>query len=135
MSVFVDTSAWFALASVTDQDHKAARAIWRDLVDRNEALVTTSYALAETMGLIQHRLGWKPLELFATAARTVDVVWIDETRHREAEALVFARRRRAINVVDAAGFVVMRALGLDTAFAYDEDFAREGFRLLGPPKR
>lgn len=57
MSVFVDTSAWFALASATDQDHQAARAIYRDLVDRNEVLVTTSYALAETMALIQYRLG------------------------------------------------------------------------------
>lgn len=135
MSVFVDTSAWFALASVTDQDHKAARAIWRDLVDHDETLVTSSYTLAETMGLIQHRLGWKPLELFAAAMRTVDVVWIDETRHREAEALVFTHRRRGTNIVDAAGFAVMRALDMDTAFAFDDDFAREGFRLLGSPKR
>lgn len=133
MSVFVDTSAWFALASATDQDHPAARAIYRDLVDHNEELITTSYALAETMGLIQHRLGWKPLGLFAAAARTVEVVWIDGERHREAEELLFARRRRGINIVDTAGFVVMRALDLDAAFAFDDDFAREGFRVLSPP--
>lgn len=26
----------------------------------------------------------------------------------------------------------MRELAIDTAFAFDDDFAREGFRVLGP---
>jgi predicted nucleic acid-binding protein len=134
VSVFVDTSAWYALASERDRDHRAAAAVYRELVERKERLLTTSYVLAETMGLIQHRLGWKPLELFAAAARTIDVVWIDGTGHREAETLLFGQRRRAINIVDAASFVVMRALGVEAAFAFDDDFQREGFRLLGPPR-
>lgn len=130
MSIFVDTSAWFALASAADQDHAAARAAYTELVERDERLVTTSYALAETMGLIQHRLGWKPLELFAAVAQTCDVAWIDGARHRAAEEILFHRQRRRINIVDAASFAVMRELGLDTAFAFDDDFAREGLRLL-----
>lgn len=130
----MDTSAWYALASRNDQDHAAAQAIYEDLVERKEHLVTTSYALAETMGLIQHRLGWKPLGLFSVAARTVEVVWVDRTRHHEAETLLFERRRRAINIVDAASFVVMKALAIEDAFAFDDDFAREGFRLLKPAR-
>lgn len=62
----------------------------------------------------------------------MDVVWIDEARHRDAEELLFARRRRGINALDAAAFVVMRGLGLEVAFAFDDDFAREGFRVLSP---
>lgn len=131
--MYVDTSAWFALASATDQEHRAARAIWNELMQRDEMLVTTSYVLAETMSLIQRRLGWNALELFAAAARTVDVAWIDETLHREAEEVLLARRRKGVTIVDAAGFVAMRTLGLDAVFAFDEDFAREGFRLLSPP--
>lgn len=98
-------------------------------MERAERLVTTSYVLAESMGLIQHRLGWRPLELFAAAAATWDVAWIDEGRHRQAEKLLFTRRRRAINIVDAASFAVMRELGIETAFAFDDDFKREGFGL------
>ena len=135
MSVFVDTSAWYALASVSDQDHHAAHAIYAELVERDEALVTSSYTVAETMGLMQRRLGWKPLELFAAAVRTVDVVWIDEALHRQAEATFFARRKRGITIVDAAGFVVMTSRGVDTAFAFDDDFRREGFAVLRPPGR
>ena len=135
MSVFVDTSAWYALGSKDDDEHEAARAVYEDLVDRQEPLITTSYVLAETMGLIQRRLGWRALELFAAAAQTIDVVWVDRARHREAEALLFERRRREINIVDAASFTAMRALGIRDAFAFDDDFEREGFRVLKPPRR
>jgi predicted nucleic acid-binding protein len=84
------------------------------------------------MGLIQRRLGFRPLELFAAALRTVDVIWIDRGRHDDAEAVLFRSRRWGVNVVDAASFATMRALGLDTAFAFDDDYAREGFRVLEP---
>lgn len=126
----MDTSAWFALASAGDQDHASARATYQDLVARDQRLVTTSYVLAETMGLIQHRLGWKPLELFAAAAQTCDVAWVDAPRHQAAEEVLFRRRRRGINIVDAASFAVMREFKLDTAFAFDADFAREGFQVV-----
>lgn len=105
--------------------------MYTDLVERHEHLLTTSYVLAESMGLIQHRLGWRPLELFATAAATWDVAWIDGARHRKAEEGLFAHRRRAINIVDAASFAVMRELEIEAAFAFDNDFRREGFELLG----
>lgn len=96
MTVFVDTSACYALVSATDQDHPHARDVYRQLVDRAERLVTTSYVLAESMGLIQHRLGWKPLELFAAAVATWDVTWVDAVRHRAAVAVLSARRRPGI---------------------------------------
>ncbi|MDP3774439.1 MAG: PIN domain-containing protein [Gemmatimonadales bacterium] len=130
MSVFVDTSAWLALASAGDQDHAAARKAYAELVARDERFITTSYVLAETMGLIQHRLGWKPLELFAAVAQTCDVAWMDGARHRAAEDLLFQRRKRRVNIVDAGSFTVMRELGLETAFAFDADFAREGFKVV-----
>ena len=133
MTVFVDTSAWFALAATTDQDHAPAEAIYTDLIDRNEDLVTSSYVLAETMGLMQLRLGWKSLELFAAAARTLDVVWIDDALHRAGEDILFARRRRGITIVDATAFAVMKAREIENAFAFDDDFEREGFAALRPP--
>jgi predicted nucleic acid-binding protein len=131
LSVFVDTSAWYALASVSDQDHAAAEQIYAGLIERNEPLVTSSYVLAESMGLIQRRLGWKALELYAAAMRTMDVVWIDEGLHREAETILFARRR-GISIVDAAAFALMKSLGIESAFAFDDDFEREGFAVLRP---
>lgn len=134
MSVFVDTSAWFALASRTDQNHTTAQDIYATLVDSEESLLTSSYTIAETMGLIQRRLGWRPLELFAAAARVIEVVWIEQALHRQAEAILFERRKRGVSIVDAAAFAVMTSRGVQTAFAFDDDFRREGFALLSPSR-
>jgi predicted nucleic acid-binding protein len=132
VTVFVDTSACLAFTAASDKDHAAARTIYGDLVQRDERLVTTSYVLAEAMGLIQHRLGWEPLQRFAATAATFDVAWIDASRHRAAEQVLFGLHRRRVNIVDAASFVVMREMGISTAFAFDPDFAQEGFRVIGP---
>jgi hypothetical protein len=35
-----------------------------------------------------------------------------------------------VSLVDHASFVLMRALGIGRAFAYDDDFEREGFELV-----
>jgi len=39
------------------------------------------------------------------------------------------RNRRGLSLVDCASFVVMRRYGIEEAFAFDEDFEKEGFRL------
>jgi uncharacterized protein len=35
-----------------------------------------------------------------------------------------------VSFVDCASFALMRSLGIGRAFAYDDDFAREGFELV-----
>lgn len=49
----------------------------------------------------------------------------DEAVHRLAK-----RGTRRISLVDQVSFLVMRERGVDTAFAFDPDFEREGFRTL-----
>ena len=79
MSVFVDTSALYAVLDADDDQHSRAIAEWHRLVRGTFSLVTTSYVLVETTALIQHRLG-------VDAARALDqdirpvlrVEWIDE---------------------------------------------------------
>lgn len=126
----MDTSAWYAVVSASDQDHTAAKSIYTKLGNEYAELVTCSYVISETMGLIQRRLGFKPLEVFALAIRTVEIIWIDDGLHRRSEELLFARRKRGVSIVDAACFTVMKSRRIDVAFAFDDDFRREGFTLL-----
>ena len=44
--------------------------------------------------------------------------------------LMLERPRSRISLVDAASFVVMRASGIEQAFAYDRHFRTAGFRLV-----
>ena len=100
MSVFVDTSALLAVLDAGDAQHPHARAAWETLLQQDEPLLTTSYVLVETFA---HRLG--------------------------VTALVAASRRQ-LSLVDCVSFATMRELGLDAAFAFDRDFADQGFRTL-----
>jgi predicted nucleic acid-binding protein len=56
---------------------------------------------------------------------------VDAATHETALDLMLERPRSRISLVDAASFVVMRASGIEEAFAYDRHFRTAGFRLVG----
>jgi uncharacterized protein len=132
MTVFVDTSALYALLDRDDRNHQRAAAAWRALVEGDDGLVTSNYVVVETTALVQHRLGMK-----AVAALTRDLLpvmsvdFVSEADHREAAAAHLAAGRRQVSLVDQVSFVVMRRIGSETAFAFDAHFDAEGFSTLG----
>ena len=63
MRVFVDSTAYFALAAEKDANHGAALAILRRLERERFLTVTTRYILAETHALIVNRLRRSELAL------------------------------------------------------------------------
>lgn len=60
----------------------------------------------------------------------LEIVWVDEELHRAATAAFLAAIRRGTSFVDWVSFELMRRRGIETAFAFDRDFAAEGFRLI-----
>ena len=57
--ILVDTSAVVALAEPTDKNHGAAQTAWMALLSSKPKLVTTNYVQAETLAVLQRRLGMK----------------------------------------------------------------------------
>ena len=74
MSLFVDTSFWYAAADKSDASNSHARVI----LSSGEQLVTTDHILIETWTLIRHRLGRRAAERFweglRSGAATVETV-------------------------------------------------------------
>lgn len=130
MTIFVDTSALYALLDVDDTNHPPAAEIWKALLESGATLVTTNYVLVETTALVQNRLGLEAVDAFVSAIAPVLVVrWIDEATHRIAQATLLAIRRRAVSLVDCSSFIVMRELGQVEAFTFDRHFVEQGFTL------
>jgi uncharacterized protein len=131
VSVFVDTSAFFAVLDADDENHPVAARVWQNLADRREELICSNYVLVETFALVQRRLG-----LEATRTFQVDVVpvlqphWVDASLHAVGVAALLTAGRRQLSLVDCISFELMRRLGLTTAFAFDHDFGEQGFRCL-----
>lgn len=129
--MFVDTSALYALLSRTDENHRAAAAAFPEL-RRRGPLVTHNYVVVEAAALVHRRLGSAAVRALLDDLLTpVEVVWVDPDLHAVAQAVFLAgARRRGVSLVDRVSFETMRRHGIAAAFAFDPDFASEGFELI-----
>lgn len=130
MTVFVDTSALYALLDEDDRHHLSAVERWRNLLD-HEDLVTTTYVVIETSALVQRRLGHAAAEqLHVGLLPAIDVQPVGVELHQRAVSRWRATGVRGLSLVDVASFELMEAIGAVSAFAYDDDFDAAGFRTL-----
>ena len=130
MTVFVDTSALLAQLNRADDYHERSVDAFARLV-REDRLLTHNYAIVETTALAQSRLGLDAVRaLLRDIIPLVEVRWIDPAIHEAATIALLAAGRRETSFVDWASFEVMRRSAIEVAFAFDRDFARQGFRLV-----
>lgn len=131
MSVFVDTSALYALLVATEEGHMQVAASFRHLAESDRRLTTTNYVVVETSALLQHRFGLDAVrDLNERVVPLLEVRWIDEPTHRRAVERLFRTDRRQLSLVDCCSFVVMDAQGINEALALDPDFEGAGYRLF-----
>lgn len=131
MKIFLDTSGFLAAVVRSDVHHGAAREVLSRLLHRRLQLHTNSYVVLETMALLQARVGLEAALRFERDLRPfLDVLWIDERLHQAASERLAARNRRSLSLVDCSSFVVMERLGIRRVFAFDDDFATEGFEVV-----
>ena len=130
MSLFVDTSIWYAAADKSDVNNESAKKI----LSGDEVLITTDHVLVETWTLIRSRLSRRASErcwagLREGAARLEVVNAADLESAREICAIW---KDQDFSFVDRTSIAVMRRLGIDRVASLAEDFAI--FRF-GPNRR
>jgi uncharacterized protein len=129
LSVFVDSSAFYAAAD--DGDRSSARA--RALLSREEGLLTTDHVLVESWLLLQRRIGPDAANRFWAAVRAgaATVVHVTPTDLDASWAMGERFPDQSFSIVDRSSFAVMERLGVHRAVAFDDDFAvyRFGPRL------
>jgi uncharacterized protein len=133
MSVFIDTSALYALLDDSDARHREAARTWARLLDANKDLETHNYVISESAALVQRRLGVKRFpDLFDGLLPLVRVVWVDEEIHRRAVGAVRAAAKSGLSLVDCVSFEIMRLRANEAAFAFDRHFEEHGLAVLKP---
>ena len=131
MSLFIDTSALYALLDGEEPRHAEVVAAWQTVTGNGRMLFTSNYVLVETFALVQRRLGFEAVrDLADVLVPLLQPVWVDEELHAAAAASLFTASQRRLSLVDCASFELMRRLGLTDVLALDTDFARQGFNLL-----
>ena len=130
MSVFVDSSGLYALIDARTAEHDAAAAEWARLRDEVTPLRTHSYVVVETVALVQRRLGMSAAaDLHHKVVPLLSVRFIDKELHQTAMTALLAAGRRSVSLVDWTSFELMRAEHLNEVFAFDNDFAEQGFTV------
>lgn len=131
--VFVDTSAWVALADKADERHNSAGTAFYVVFHRWQFLVTTNLVIGESFNLIRQRLGvGAGLTFLDLLQRSPRLIRVQSDINAELHAADWLRRHPEQNIsfVDAVSFAVMRERGVTHAFAFDPNFAAAGFSLI-----
>jgi uncharacterized protein len=130
MSLFVDTSIWYAAADTSDASNSAAKSV----LSADEPLVTSDHVLVETWTLLRHRISRRAAERFWEGLRE-GVAIVEPVGMADLEAawhILFSYRDQDFSLVDCTSFALMCRLGIERAASFDNDFAV--FRF-GPSRR
>jgi uncharacterized protein len=121
LTLFVDTSAFYAAADLSDRSHERAKRV----LGAGEPLVTSGHVLAESWLLLRHRLGrpaanafWEAVRAGASAVEHVgpadlEVAWSIAAEFEDQD----------FSLVDMTSFAVMQRIGVLRAASLDDDFA------------
>lgn len=133
--MFVDTSAWVALAVEGDEFHRRAKA-FLDGLQPGTPLFTSDYVFDETITRVRRLGGHRPAvrvgeimrgssiaQILGVTADDLDRAWHVFRKHEDKE----------LSFTDCTSVAVMERLKVRTVFAFDEDFRKLGYALKPGP--
>lgn len=121
VSLFVDTSVWYAAADSADRSNTRAR----EILSSSEPLLTSDHVLVETWLLVSRRLGlhaaaglWDGLRGGVASIEAVTLADLETAR-----GIQEAYPDQDFSIVDVTSFAVMQRLGVQRVASFDSDFA------------
>jgi len=131
MSIYIDTSAFFAILDSGDKFHKESKDTFLRLIGDKEIFHSSNYITIETIVLVQNRLGLDAVRAFQDdIVPIINIHWVDERIHNIAVSSLLIARRKNISFIDYTSFELMRLLGLKKVFTFDKHFEEQSFKLL-----
>ncbi|MDP2956241.1 MAG: PIN domain-containing protein [Longimicrobiales bacterium] len=121
MSLFVDTSVWYAAADSADVSNARAK----EILSAGEPMVTTDHILLETWTLLRFRLHRAAAEAFWAGLRS-GAARLEPVGSADLQAAWTLGRDfpdQDFSLVDRTSFAVMERLGVHRAASFDDHFA------------
>jgi predicted nucleic acid-binding protein len=129
-NIFVDSSAWVALADKDDANHKEAASLYPLLPKSKKVLVTSNLIIAETYILILNELGRQAALNFLArlkASPRILRVYSNEDIEAEVQEILSRVIDQDFSYTDAVSFVMMKRQKIKRAFCFDKHFVIAGF--------
>jgi predicted nucleic acid-binding protein len=121
VTIFVDSSVWFAAVFAKDGGHARAMKV----LDEAPALLTTDHIVVETWLLLKNRFNQAAAEEFCQRIMSgwcrIEIATYEDLQ--AAEAIRSALLDQRFSLVDRTSFVVMERLGVARVASFDNDFS------------
>ncbi len=123
MRIFVDTSAFYALADIRDQHHEKAKAYYLNNYRRGR-FWTSEYVFVETWSLIHHKLGKAAVRKYWETMRgnVVSLELVADADVERAWEIFTIYEDQDFSLVDCTSFAMLERLGINDVFAFDIHF-------------
>jgi predicted nucleic acid-binding protein len=131
--IFVDTSAWAAIADAGDSNHEIAQ-MYKEEIAKSCNLLVTNYIFDELHTLMLMNLGYQDTVDFKHDIDTlietgiVEVVWVTEAIAEDAW-MVFEKFNvdKEWSFTDCVSYVVIKQHKITEVFTFDRHFTQMGF--------
>jgi predicted nucleic acid-binding protein len=129
--VFLDTVGLLAVWDESDQWHAAATTALHSVTTSGDAAVTTTFVLLECGNSAARRPYRQAVDRLRQALDAAHALIYPTASDWHAAWQAYQRGDgAAAGIVDHVSFVVMRRLGIKTAFTNDKHFQASGFEVL-----
>ena len=121
MSLFVDTSVWFAAVDAKQSRNAEAKSV----LSSGETLITTDLTLAEAWTIIHHKINRNAADRFWAGLRG-GIASIEPVRPADLDSAWQIGQSwpdQDFSIVDRTSFAVMQRLGIVRAASFDNHFA------------
>ena len=128
--IFVDTSAWIALADRDDTFHQKAASSFPPILRTFRNLITSNLTIAETYVLLLHELGHQPALRFLEKVKgspRIFKIYSTEDLESEAGEILIKYVDQDFSYTDAVSFTMMKRHKIKKAFCFDKHFVTAGF--------
>lgn len=135
MKLFLDTSAFIALEDRSESRHLHAKRYFEQLTV-SDRLFTSSYVVDETITRLRYTIGAAAAMGFAETVlkgRLYSVLYIDARLEQAGLGVLKRFRDKKLSFTDCTTIALVQAERLDAVFAFDDDFAKVGLRVVPGP--
>lgn len=125
MKIFVDTGAFIALTASDDDNHKEARAFYKNAVEKATRFVTTNLVACETMNYLRARISHHVSVIFMENLKKsslFEIITITPSIEEAAFNIFRQYTDKDFSFTDCTSFSIMKSLKLTKAFAFDRHF-------------
>jgi predicted nucleic acid-binding protein len=128
LKVFLDTSAFLALADEDDKYHSVATSVYTELLQVKAQLLTSNFVLSETYTLIRLKVHHRAAVKFMKSFAGIKILRVSEAIETTAKMIFIRYDDKDFSFVDCTSFALIDHQRLDHAFAFDNHFRQYRFK-------